>query len=220
MNLAQLSDNYLKTIPNPKTRHTYSGRLAALFSFFNCHKICQINQLTAEVLGAYQEQLKEKELSANSQYVYLEQAKKFLGYLYQNNYCFIDLSEAICLPKWQRSKKQALSTAQIEKRLKAVNEPEPFGARARAILALKLYETLCSGEISELTLLDLDLPRSELRLKRRKQLQQLKEKTVIYLKQYLKVRQYFKPKTDYLFLQKNGTPINQQSITVILRCSK
>ena len=225
MEIKELKEKYLDSVQgSEKTKHLYGRRLSSFFIFLagitggtTAKKVEAVSELTAELTTEYQEQLK---VSTNTKYLYLEQTKKFLKFLCQENYSFIDLSKTIQLPKWERKEKENLPIKKATKLIEGIKEPEPYASRNKAILALNLVEILKSVDIFKLTVLDLDLPNKELRIKRKKQFIKLKIETISYLKKYLRQRNKLKPKQDYLFLKQGGKQLSRQMLAKILREAK
>lgn len=218
MELKELKDKYLSSLEvSEKTKKSYSQRLENIFIFLTAKKVEAVSELTTELVQEYQKQLK---VGTNTRYVYLEQIKKFLDFLYQESYSFINLSEMIYLPRWERREKKELPTKKAVQTIEKVSEPEPYGSRNKAILALHLLEGLKSADISDMTIIDLDIINKELRLKRKKLFVRLRLETIQYIKKYLRQRNKLNPKQEYLFLAQGGKQLSRQILAKVLREAK
>lgn len=223
MNLEELTKSYLASLkPNYKAKaiKSYQERLRAFLVYLKTKSIKLTDDLNKKILQDYVVYLNQKGLSNNSQYVYLSSVKHFLVFLFNRDYLLFNLGEGLALPKWERQASEAYSKAQIKTFLSHISDQEPTRTRNQAIVALKLYENLRTGDITNLSVLDLNLEAQEIRLVRLKRFIKIQYETALLLKKYLKARCAFKAKVDYLFVKKSGDRMEQQTIMLALREAK
>jgi site-specific recombinase XerD len=205
MKVSELIAEYLKTKAG-KSQALYQGRLACFEEYLTAKDISLPAELSQKVLVNYQKHLKTKKLSVNTQYVYLESAKKFLLFLYEESYLFLNLGQALSLPKWERRQKIKISIKEAELMLSATKTE--CSEQDKAILSLYLIEDLSLADISRISVLDLDIFRMELRLRTKQKFILLQKESTRYLKTYLRKRTELKAKTDYLFVNKYGEQLS------------
>jgi site-specific recombinase XerD len=171
MLLMALMERYLSAQRQAKSSGTvrsYRGRLRVFSKYLKAAGCNSPGDLNAGKLAVFAQQLETKNLATNARYVYLEQVKQFIKWLYQELYLLVDLSEEVRLPKWERKAKKQYAAARKLAMIGAVAKQEPWKSRNQAILALYLYEGLKKVEIKELSILDLDFGCQALRLRQRK----------------------------------------------------
>ena len=169
-------------------------------------------ELSVQEIRQFACHMGRQELSTNSKYVYMAATKAFLKFLEAESYLFLPLSESIRLPKWERKKKQVYSAKQIDSMLNKLEEPGVIQSRNKAIVALALAEQLRTGDIYNLSVIDVDLEAQELRIARQKRFQKMKATTMKLLKDYLRSRQCLRPKVDWLLINKYGERLRGQDI--------
>jgi integrase/recombinase XerD len=206
--------------------------LRRLAAFLKTEQVQHIEELTADVLTDYQQELcfcltaKGKPLSIRTQAQRLGVIKGFTRYLVQQDYMLHDPGQAIVLPKKpKRLPKVILSKSEIKKLLAAPDMQTNRGYRNRIILEL-LYDTaIRRAEVAAIALADLDLGAGCILIngKGDKQRvvpvsQQVCERVQNYL---LMVRPKFVSSDDpgYLILNRWGQKMDPNSIgAVVKRC--
>ncbi len=157
--------NHLKALG--RSMHTIKGTkydLRRFVRFLENEQVLHIEDLTAEVIADYQQELyfcltaKGKPLSVRTQAQRLGVIKGFSRYLKQQDYLLHDPAKAIQLPKKpKRLPKVILSEKEIKKLLAAPDMRTNRGYRNRVILEL-LYDTaIRRAEVASIRLADLDL---------------------------------------------------------------
>ena len=221
MRTEELINEYLTDLKTrTKVMKSYRERMRLFSKFLKAEGIGQAHEITVQTIEKYHQFLENKLLSVNSQYVYLSELKRFLYFLFNRDYLLFDLSDGIVLPKWERKRKLIYAKAEIKAIIGKISEQEPVRTRNRAIVALLLYEQMKTGDISNLSVMDINLEAGEIRINRQKRFVPICGETAGYLRKYLKIRCIFKAKVDYLFVKKGGTRLDQQSITIALRETK
>jgi integrase/recombinase XerD len=157
--------NHLKILG--RSAHTIKGTkydLRRFVKFLKTEHIQRIEELTADVLSDYQQELcfcltaKGRPLSIRTQAQRLGVIKGFTRYLKRHDYLLHDPGKAIELPKKpKRLPKVILSKSEIKKLLAAPDVQTNRGYRNRIILEL-LYDTaIRRAEVAAIRLSDLDL---------------------------------------------------------------
>lgn len=157
--------NHLKVLG--RSVHTLKGTkydLGRFVRFLEVEQIFDIEDLTADVLADYQQELafsltaKAKPLSMRTQAQRLGVIKGFTRYLKQQDYLLHDPGETLQLPKKpKRLPKVILSAKEVKKLLSAPDMRTNRGYRNRIILEL-LYDTaIRRAEVAVIRLADLDL---------------------------------------------------------------
>ncbi len=157
--------NHLKALG--RSYHTLKGTkydLRRFVRFLETEQVHHIEDLTADVLSDYQQELafsltaKGKSLSIRTQAQRLGVIKGFTRHLKQKDYLLHDPGEAIQLPKKpRRLPKVILSEKEVKKLLSAPDMRTNTGYRNRIILEL-LYDTaIRRAEVAGIRLADLDL---------------------------------------------------------------
>ena len=223
MQITELVEKYLEEqgkTRKTKTVQAYRGRLKSFGEYIGAQGD-NLSCLTAVSVMVYTKRLKKQKLAVNARYVYLAEAKKFLSWLYTQNYSLVDLSTAIELPRWERKTTEILAGQQIQELLLRIkSDPimqDTIKRRNRAVLALYLIENLKTYTISNITTIDLNFTTGELRLVTAKRFQKLDKETLVLLKEYLPCRNCFKPRHDYLFVGLGGKKLSGQSINLVRR---
>lgn len=138
--------------------------LNRLVTFLESEKITDLDELTADSLRLYQEELtyrltdKGKPLSARTRASYLGTVRGFTEYLYKQDYLTADLGKSIILPKQPRQlPKLILEPGEIKKIFAAADMQSNKGYRNRIILEV-LYDTgVRAAEMANIKTADLDL---------------------------------------------------------------
>jgi len=157
--------NHLKTIG--RSGYTLKGTgydLKRFVRFLAAEQIAHIEDLTADVLADYQQELafcltaKGKPLSIRTQAQRMGVIKGFTRYLKEHDYLLHDPAEAIRLPKKpKRLPRVILSAKEVKQLLSAPDMRTDKGYRNRIILEL-LYDTaIRRAEVANIRLSDLDL---------------------------------------------------------------
>ena len=215
MNLIELEDIFMKQLTESRSEKTavkYKERLTYFRKYCQDKGLIEPGELSMQEIRQFACHMGRQELSTNSKYVYMDATKRFLAFLEAESYLFLPLSECIRLPKWERKKKQVYSAKQIESMLNKLEEPGVIHARNKVIVALALAEELRTGDIYNLSVIDVDLDAEELRITRQKRFQKMKTTTVKLLKEYLRSRQCLRPKVDWLLINKYGERLRGQDI--------
>jgi integrase/recombinase XerD len=157
--------NYLKALG--RSKHTLKATrydLKRFIRFLEDEQVYHIEDLTADVLADYQQELafcltaKGKPLSIRTQAQRMGVIKGFTRYLKDQDYLLHDPAEAIQLPKKpKRLPKVILTPKEVKKLLSAPDMRTNGGYRNRIILEL-LYDTaIRRAEVANIRLADLDL---------------------------------------------------------------
>ncbi len=157
--------NHLKALG--RSLHTLKGvkyDLRRFVQFLGAEQILHIEDLTAEALSEYQQELafsltaKGKPLSIRTQAQRLGVIKGFTRYLKDKDYLLHDPGQTLQLPKKpRRLPKVILSVMEVKKLLSAPDMRTNRGYRNRIVLEL-LYDTaIRRAEVAGIRLADLDL---------------------------------------------------------------
>ena len=156
---------HLKTIG--RANRTVKGAgydLRPFIRFLEAEKIVNLEDLTADIMAEYQQELafrvtaKGTLLTLRSQTQLLGVAKGFTRFLKQKDYLLHDPGEIIQLPKKPRTLPKAiLSQSEVKRLINAADTQTNRGYRNRVILEI-LYDTaIRRAELCEIKLPDLDL---------------------------------------------------------------
>ncbi len=168
MKIEQATIDYLSHLKAlGRSPHTIKGTkydLRRLVKFLQVEKVLHIEDLTAEVIADYQQELcfcltaKGKPLSIRTQAQRMGVIKGFTRYLKDQDYLLHDPAESIRLPKKpRRLPKVILSSKEVKQMLRAPDIRTNSGYRNRIILEL-LYDTaIRRAEVANIRLPDLDL---------------------------------------------------------------
>jgi integrase/recombinase XerD len=157
--------NHLKILGrSPHTIRCAKYDLDRFIKHLNTEHVHHIEELTADVLADYQQELcfyltaKGRPLSIRTQAQRMGVIKGFTRYLKHQDYLLSDPGKAIVLPKKpKRLPKVILSKSDIKKLLSAPDVQTNRGYRNRIILEL-LYDTaIRRAEVANIRLADLDL---------------------------------------------------------------
>ena len=220
MNLIELEDIFMKQLTESRSEKTAiktKERLKYFREYCQSKGIIEPGELSVQEIRQFACHMGRQKLSTNSKYVYMAATKSFLKFLEAESYLFLPLSDSIRLPKWERKKKQTYSAKQIDSMLNKLEEPGIIQARNKAIVALALAEELRTGDIYNLSVLDVDLEVEELRITRQKRFQKMKTTTVKLLKEYLRSRQCLRPKVDWLLVNRFGERLRGQDIGKVVK---
>jgi integrase/recombinase XerD len=206
--------------------------LRRFVKFLKNERVLHIEELTADVLGDYQQELcfcltaKGKPLSIRTQAQRLGVIKGFTRYLAQQDYMLNDPGQAIVLPKKPKClPKVILSKSEIKKLLAAPDVRTDRGYRNRIILEL-LYDTaIRRAEVAAIGLADLDLGAGCILIHGKGDKQRVVPVSVrvceLVQNYLLMVRTKFVSGDDpgYLILNRWGQKMNPNSIgAVVKRC--
>jgi integrase/recombinase XerD len=168
MKIKRIIPLYLKELAllnrSPGTIGTVKNDLAALARFLEEEKIHKVEDLTADVLADYQQELafrltaKGAPLTIGSQLRLLCAVRGFTRFLKNKDYLVHDPGQKIRLPKTvKRLPKVILSPAQIKALLAAQDMRTAAGFRRRLIVEI-LYDTgIRRSELAGLRVADIDL---------------------------------------------------------------
>ena len=164
--------NHLKALG--RSHHTVKGTkydLARFVRFLETEQAPSVEDLTAEVLADYQQELvfsltaKGKPLSVRTQAQRMGVIKGFTRYLKEKDYLVCDPGKSIKLPKKpKRLPKLILAPQEVKKLLQSPDIRTNQGYRDRIILEL-LYDTaIRRAEVAGIKLHDLDLDAGYIRI--------------------------------------------------------
>lgn len=226
--------NYLKALG--RSYYTVKGAkydLARFVRFLETEKTQCIEDLTAEVLSDYQQELvfsltaKGKPLSVRTQTQRISVIKGFTRYLKEKDYLVSDPGKAIKLPKKpKRLPKLILARHEVKTLLQAPDVQTNQGYRNRIILEL-LYDTaIRRAEVAGIRVADLDLEGGYVRINGKgdkDRVVPLSQRVCGLVKTYLlMVRPKFVMKADpgYLILNRWGGKMNANGVwAVVKRCT-
>jgi integrase/recombinase XerD len=168
MKLKEFIPLYLKELAlinrSAGTIGTVKNDLGMLVRFLDAEKVCHIEQLSADVLADYQQELsfrltaKGTPLTIGSQLRLLCAVRGFTRFLKDKDYLVHDPGQKIRLPKTvKRLPKAILSPAQIKTLLDAQDTRTAAGFRRRLIIEI-LYDTgIRRAELAAVRSADIDL---------------------------------------------------------------
>ncbi len=237
MKISQVSmeyQNHLKAIGRAK--YTLKGTkydLRRFVRFLELEQIADIEDLTADVLTDYQQELafsltaKGELLSIRTQAQRLGVIKGFTRYLKQKDYLMHDPGQALQLPKKpRRLPKVILTEKEVKQLLSAPDLRTNRGYRNRIILEL-LYDTaIRRSEVAAIRIADLDLATGYILIHGKgdkDRVVPVSQRVCELVQSYiLMVRPSFVTKQDpgYLILNRWGTQMNADGVwAVVKRCA-
>jgi len=226
--------NHLKALG--RSYHTVKGAkydLARFVRFLETEQVPCIEDLTAEVLADYQQELvfsltaKGKPLSVRTQAQRMGVIKGFTRYLKEKDYLVCDPGKSIKLPKKpKRLPKLILASHEVKTLLQAPDTRTNGGYRNRIILEL-LYDTaIRRAEVAGIKLHDLDLAAGYIHITGKgdkERVVPLSRRVCELVQNYiLMVRPKFVTGTDagYLILNRWGSKMNANGVwAVVKRCA-
>jgi integrase/recombinase XerD len=139
--------------------------------FLEAENVDRIEDLSADILGEYQQELyfcltaKARPLTLRTQALRLSIVKGFTRFLKDRNYLIHDPGQSLQLPKKpKRLPRVILSSAEVKKLLQAPDTHSDGGYRNRIILEI-LYDTaIRRAEVANIKLHDLDLAAGYIRI--------------------------------------------------------
>lgn len=220
MKIPEVINNYLeersKTV-SPVTVEIARQRLDRFVNFLSNNQINQLEELTSEKISTFQEDVEKRRPLAKTQYADLYEPKRFLKYLYETAYTIINLSENLILPRIPSADIGKLSVKDAQKVIDTLESAELYRQRDKAIGSLFLIERISPELIRNLSVLDLNLEEEEIRLTGKKEFKRLKKETLFYLRNYLRNRTQLNPITDWVFVNKKGIKIAENSFKKLIR---
>ncbi len=168
MKIRQLIADYLKHLKTlhraPTTLRTVKYDLLELMRFLDREKVFSVQDITAEVLADYQQELyfkltaKGRPMTLGSQLRLLCAAKGFAGFLKDKDYLAIDPCATLKLPRMPKPlPKVILNPDELKRIFKSQDMRTIYGFRRRVILEV-LYDTgIRRFELTHVRLADIDL---------------------------------------------------------------
>jgi integrase/recombinase XerD len=223
--------NYLKVNGfSNRTIDGYKTNLQYFFNYLESIGIKNIAEVDRKTIMAYQTEVylqtyKDKPITTSTQQHRLTAIKTFYRYLLKNGYVLYDPSASLEMPRQAETiPRDILTKKEIALLLSIPDLETPLGIRDRAIMELLYVTGIRTTEACNLTLNDLDLSTSELRINlgknKKDRIVPLGEVACDYLELYLKEArpQLLKdPKQLALFITKNGCKMNRQYVSRIIR---
>lgn len=180
---------------SPRTVDSYVGELKYFFDFLETVAVKDLASVTRDVIEEYRTHLyyaehRGQKLSARTQGTRLGAIKAFTRFLNRERFLLTDPAISVELPKIPKfTPPVLLSEDEVEALLDAPDTSTWLGVRDRAILELLYGTGLRNQELRRLTLDEVDLERSEIRLRRGKgnkgRVVPLGEEAVAWLERYL-----------------------------------
>jgi len=207
------------------------GRSALVFvQFLEQRGLAQIANLTRTLLEEYrlhlfsQKTRQGKPLALKTQAMHLTVVRRFVRFLYRQDYLLVDVSEGLELPRQPRAlPRNLLTERQTIELLESPDVTTALGLRDRAILEL-LYSTgLRNQECAHLLLDHLEEPNQCLRVVNGKggkdRVVPLGDEAEIWVQEYLqKARPKLlrRPGESHVFLSSRGKPLNRGALTALV----
>ncbi len=201
------------------TVNRYKDRLIKFVDFCEQENKPYISKIDQELIIEFKESiLSSTKLSKNTKYVYLQEVKHFLSYIFQHHFLFKDYSQCIDLPKWERKEKIELTNTEKKGVLNKLPIITVMEVRNKLIVSLHLYDGLKNTQLSDLDVISIDLMNKELWLKENKRTIRLGETSWKLLKAYLNQREFLNPRTSSVFItEKGGRKLMAQSVRLIIK---
>ena len=202
-----------------KSRSSYENDLNVYKEFLKKRSITNVNSIRSEDIKEFLKNRSDEESSTIAHN--LTVIKNFHTYLLKENIVNSDVSEFIDRPKLRKSLPKTLSVEDVDKLLDIKLE-SPFDYRNKAMLELMYGCGLRVSELVNLTLNDIDMTNSLIRIfgKGSKEREiPIGEYSIYYLKEYLDVRDDLlkgKP-CNKLFLNNHGSSISRQGFFKMLK---
>ena len=202
-----------------KSRESYENDLKVYKDFLKDRAIYDVSKIRSNDIKDFLK-VRSKEESSTIAHN-LTVIKNFHIYLLKENIVNKDVSEFIDRPKLRKTLPKTLSVEDIDKLLD-IKLDSPFDYRNKAMLELMYGCGLRVSELVNLTLNDIDMTNSLIRIfgkgsKERKI--PIGEYSIYYLKEYLNIRNSLlkgKP-CNILFLNNHGTSISRQGFFKMLK---
>ena len=154
-----------------RTVDTYGAELKPFLGFLDSNGIAELSSVTRETLEAYRLHLfglegrTRRPLTLKTQAVRLGAVLSFFRFLYRERFLVVDPGREMELPRVPAALPPAVLTeAEVVRLVEAPPADTPAGLRDRAILEVLYSSGLRNSELSALTVDELDLERSQLRI--------------------------------------------------------
>ncbi len=212
--------SYEKGLSN-NTKISYKSDLTAYKEFLNKKHINTWENVKKENIKAYLMFLDNNHETTSTLARKLTTIKNFHKFLLKENRIKIDEAENIERPKLRKKLPQVMSIEEIALLLDIKTNTE-FDYRNKAMLELLYATGIRVSELISLTLHSIDLENCVIRLVgkgNKERIVPIGEYTMVYLKEYLSVRQKLLKGTpvEYLFLNNHGKGITRQGFFKILK---
>lgn len=203
------------------TKISYKSDLMAYKAFLNQKHINTWDKVKKENIKDYFMYLTNEKETSTTLARKLTAIKTFHKYLVKENRIQVDVSENIERPKLRKKLPQVMSIEEIAKLLDIQIHNE-FDSRNKAMLELLYATGIRVSELIHLTLHSIDLENCVIRLigkGNKERIVPIGEYTMVYLKEYLKVRHKLlkNTTTEYLFLNNHGKGMTRQGFFKILK---
>ena len=195
-----------------RSKKSYENDLKVYKDFLNKRQINNVNDIESEDIKEFLKERNEEETTTIAHN--LTVIKNFHTYLLKENIVSSDASEFIDRPKLKKALPKTLSVEDVDKLLD-IELVTPFDYRNKAMLELMYGCGLRVSELINLTLNDIDMTNSLIRVLGKGSKERdipLGEYSIYYLKEYLNVRDSLlknKP-CNKLFLNNHGTGMTRQ----------
>lgn len=202
-----------------KSRSSYENDLNVYKEFLKKRSITNVNSIRSEDIKEFLKNRSNEESSTIAHN--LTVIKNFHTYLLKENIVNSDVSEFIDRPKLRKTLPKTLSVEDVDKLLDIKLE-SPFDYRNKAMLELMYGCGLRVSELVNLTLNDIDMTNSLIRILGKGSKEReipIGEYSIYYLKEYLNIRDDLlkgKP-CNKLFLNNHGSSISRQGFFKMLK---
>ncbi|MBR5369793.1 MAG: tyrosine recombinase XerD [Bacilli bacterium] len=202
-----------------KSRESYDNDLKIYKEFLKKRSIVDVSKIRSDDIKSFLKSRSNEESSTIAHN--LTVIKNFHTYLLKENIVKTDVSEFIDRPKLRKSLPKTLSVEDIDKLLD-IKLDSPFDYRNKAMLELMYGCGLRVSELVNLTLNDIDMTNSLIRILGKGSKEReipIGEYSIYYLKKYLNIREdLLKGKScNKLFLNNHGSSISRQGFFKMLK---
>lgn len=213
---------YLQEIrhASKNTLQAYQNDLRKLQSFFEKQEINSVTKISETCLNSYVLTLEKEGLSPASVSRNIAAMKAFILYLMKNGLIQGDPSEHIKPPKVQKKSPQVLDASTIDKLLRQPDIKTKKGVRDRAILELLYATGIKVTELTSMKVMDVNLNAKYITCgERRERNIPFGKSAKNALQEYLKIRvdDFDRNKSEYLFLNTSGEQLSRQGLWKILK---
>ena len=200
---------------------SYKRDLDKYYDFLNKKNIRKVENITTQDIEEYLKYLNNNKYSITSIARKLTTIKNFHKYLFQRNIIKKDISESIERPKSIKTLPKIMTVEEVDKLLE-IECKTVFDYRNKAMLELLYATGLRISELLNLKIGDIDLENCVVRCVgkgSKERIVPIGEYVLFYINKYLQYRDGLlkNKKSDYLFLNRSGTPLSRFSFFKILK---
>lgn len=231
MKLEQGLEKYIDFLKYEKnlslnTINSYKVDILQMIAYLRKLKISNVDQLSLEIFRKFLKFIDNFKYSKSTIIRKYSSFLNFFKFLEENSYIKKNLSQHIIVPKKDKKFFPLMSKDEVISLIDSVVPENDIGKRDKAIIEIIYATGARVSEVENIKIRDINFTGNEIKVigKGNKQrLVYLNKKAIDCLDKYLDIRENFlqfkggNKKSDYLFLNKNGSRLSSRSIRKIIK---